>query len=161
MANGFGKEPDNAGAEHSPRHEDVSGPPALPPEVGCRLIVEDPHASGQCRRCLYALGIYAFDIGSYELCPNCLKDRIEALVAEGVPLEGDLWFIYTSVCRDVEKQDAAFFGQLTVEMPEFERCARCDRLVQTGNAWYEVDPAEDAEDVSGPCCDNCMEDLGG
>lgn len=160
MAHSFGNPPENAGGRGSPRHDDVSGPPALPPEVGCRLIVEDPHASGQCRRCLYSLGVYAFDVGSYEQCPNCLKDRIEALVAEGVPLEGDLWFIYTSVCRDVEEQDAAFFGQLTVEMPEFERCAQCDRLVQAGDAWYEVAP-EDAEDTSGPFCDDCIESLGG
>lgn len=125
-------------------------------EVARRLIVEDPAEAGQCRRCLYPVGLYTFSVGWFSQCPNCLKGRIEGLLAEGLPLEGELGFTYRSVCGEVARHDERQFGELTVEMPSFYRCARCDALMMAPNARYYVPPGEFS---SPPYCQGCYDEL--
>jgi len=125
-------------------------------ELASRLIMEDPANAGQCRRCLYPVGLYTFSVGWFVQCPNCLKARIEDVLSEGLPLEGELAFTYRSVCTEVAKHDERQFGELTVEMPRFCRCARCDELVMAEDARYYVPPGEFS---SPPYCRPCYQEL--
>jgi hypothetical protein len=138
-------QPEHADGPPHPQRpsENAFAPGAMRPEIGCRVIREDAHVNGQCRRCFYQVRIFRFTIGTYAQCPNCLRERIERVVSDGVPLDGELFVVYDSVRADLEEQDDTLWGCLSLEMPEFCRCAQCDRLLQAEDAWYCASPGDD------------------
>lgn len=125
---------------------------AISPELGCRIILDDPHVNGQCRRCFYQVADLSFSIGTFVQCPNCLRERIEALLTAGAPCEGELAAMYRAALADVAEQDDTFFGCLRVDLPEFCRCAGCDRLLRADEAWTSSAPGYDEGE---PYCGGC------
>ncbi|MFW6083685.1 MAG: hypothetical protein ACODAA_00540 [Gemmatimonadota bacterium] len=89
--------------KHQPatRHEPISR------ELTQLIFRKDRPMGGRCYGCACEIKLYTFSIGRCWQCPNCLKSRIDGVLADGAPLAGELAAIYGRVLQDVASQGSA------------------------------------------------------